>query len=95
MTIEIFLQKLVNNGLKEIEISLIILNVLFSFALIYSFLKIFLSINCLKEIIDIFEDFGLISYRYSSMYYYFNSLRTLLVFPDFGNETIFETMKDG
>jgi hypothetical protein len=26
------------------------------------------------------------------MYYYFNSLRTLLVFPDFGDETIFETM---
>ena len=26
------------------------------------------------------------------MYYYFNSLRTLLVFPEFGNETILETM---
>ena len=90
----IFLKKLVNNGLKEINNSILILNALFFFALIYGIVKIILSINCLKQIIEIFEDFGVLSYRYSSIYYYFNSLRTLLVFPDFGNETIFETMKD-
>ena len=94
MTTEIFLQKLVNNGLKEIKISMFILNFLFFIVIIYVSVKIIFSLNFITEIIGIFEDFGVLSYRYSSMYYYFNSLRTLLVFPDFGNETIFETMNE-
>ena len=94
MTTEMFLKKLVNNSLKEIKISIFILNVLFFFVIVYVSVKIVFSLNFITEIIEIFEDFGVLSYRYSSMYYYFNSLRTLLVFPDFGNETIFETMNE-
>ena len=94
MKIEIFLKKLVNIILKKIKISLFILNVLFFFGIIYVSVKIIFSLNFIKEIKEIFEDFGVLSYRYSSMYYYFNSLRTLLVFPGFGNETIFETINE-
>ena len=94
MTADIFLKKLVNNGLKEIKISLIVLFILFIFVIVYVSVKIIISLNFINEIKGIFEDFGVLSYRYSSMYYYFNSLRTLLVFPDFGNETIFETMNE-
>ena len=94
MTSEMFLKKLVNNGINEIKISIYILNILFILAIIYGFIKIVFSVKCLMEIIEIFEDFSVISYRYSSIYYYFNSLRTLLVFPDFGNETIFDTINE-
>ena len=94
MTAQIFLKKLENNGIKDIKISRIALLILFIMVVIYVLVKIYISLNFISEIKGIFDDFGVLSYRYSSMYYYFNSLRTLLVFPEFGNETIFETMND-
>ena len=94
MTAQIFLKKLENNGIKDIKISRIWLLILFIIVVVYVLLKIFISLNFISEIKGIFDDFGVLSYRYSSMYYYFNSIRTLLVFPEFGNETIFETMND-
>jgi hypothetical protein len=92
MTAQMFLKNLENNGIREIKISRIVLLILFIFVVIYVLVKIYISLNFISEIKGIFDDFGVLSYRYSSMYYYFNSLRTLLVFPDFGDETIFETM---
>ena len=92
MTVEIFMAKLKNNGIRNIKISRIVLLILFIFVVIYVSVKIYISLDFISEIKGIFDDFGVLSYRYSSMYYYFNSLRTLLVFPDFGSETIFETM---
>jgi hypothetical protein len=86
ITAEIFLEKLDNKGLKEIKIYLIILLILFICVIIYVIVKIVVSLNFITEIKEIFEDFGVISYRYSSIYYYFNTLRTLLVFPDYENE---------
>ena len=88
LTAEIFLKKLVNNGLKEVKYSLIILLVLFILFIVYASLKIIISLNFITEIRGIFEDFGVLAYRYSSMYYYFNSLRTILVFPSFGQPKI-------
>jgi len=94
MTAQMFLKKLENNGIREIKISRILLLFLFIFAVVYVLVKIYISLNFISEIKGIFDDFGVLSYRYSSMYYYFNSLRTLLVFPEFGNQTIFETMNE-
>ena len=94
MTAQMFMKKLENNGIREIKISRIVLLILFIFVVIYVSVKIYISLNFISEIKGIFDDFGVLSYRYSSMYYYFNSLRTLLVFPEFGNETIFETMNE-
>ena len=88
MTAEIFLEKLVNNGLIEVKFSLIILLILFIFFIVYAALKIYISLNFITEIKGIFEDFGVLAYRYSSMYYYFNSLRTILVFPKYRKESI-------
>ena len=70
------------------------INILFFLVVIYASLKMLLSLNFITELVEIFEDFGVLSYRYSSIYYYFNSLRTILVFPDFGNATIFEAMNE-
>ena len=92
MTVELFISKLENNGIKNIKISRIVLLILFIFVIVYVSVKIYISLDFISEIKGIFDDFGVLSYRYSSMYYYFNSLRTLLVFPEFGSERIFETM---
>ena len=92
LTEEIFLKKLINNGFIEIKLSFLIFLTLLLISLIYISVKIIISVDFLSKIIEIFTDFGALSYRYSSIYYYFNSFRTLLVFPDFGNETILETM---
>ena len=93
MTAEIFLNKLANSILKEIKISLIILFILFIFLIVYASVKVVISLNFIIEIKEIFEDFGVLSYVYSYIYYYFNSLRTELVFPDFGNENLLEEMQ--
>ena len=92
MTAQIFLKKFENNGIRDIKVSRIVLLILFIFVVIYVSVKIYISLNFISEIKGIFDDFGVLLYRYSSMYYYFNSLRILLVFPEFGNETILETM---
>ena len=94
MTVELFISKLENNGIKNIKLSRLALLMLFIVALVYVSVKIYISLDFITEIKGIFEDFNVLSFRYSSMYYYFNSLRTLLVFPDFGSEAIFETMNE-
>ena len=92
LTAEIFLKKLVNNGLMEVKYSIIILLILFIIFIIYATLKIIISLNFITEIKGIFDDFGVLAYRYSSMYYYFNSLRTILVFPKFGKDSILDSI---
>ena len=61
--------------------------------LIYFFVKLFVSIGFIDDIKNIFDDFGTVSFKYSMVYYYFNTLRVLLVVPDFTNEQIFDTME--
>ena len=46
----------------------------------------------INDIKNIFDDFGTVSYKYSMVYYYFNTIRVLLIVPDFTNEEIFSTM---
>jgi hypothetical protein len=94
MAMELFISKLENNGIKNIKLSRLALLMLFIVALVYVSVKIYISLDFITEIKGIFEDFDVLSFRYSSLYYYFNSLRTLLVFPDFGSEAIFETMNE-
>ena len=52
-----------------------------------------MSLNFCSDIKRIFNDFGSITSRSSIVYYYFNSLRVLLLVPQFGDVTIFKDMK--
>jgi hypothetical protein len=79
-------------GIFQIKIIIYIFVLLFLVILIYFFVKIFISIGFIDDIKNIFDDFGTVSFKYSMVYYYFNTLRVLLVIPDFTDETIFETM---
>jgi hypothetical protein len=52
-----------------------------------------MSLNFCSDIKRIFNDFGSITSRSSIVYYYFNSLRVLLLVPQFGDKIIFNDMK--
>ena len=92
VTTDIILEKTENMGIFQIKIIIYIFVLLFLVILIYFFVKIFISIGFIDDIKNIFDDFGTVSFKYSMVYYYFNTLRVLLVIPDFTDETIFETM---
>ena len=55
-------------------------------------MKLFISIGFIDDIKNIFDDFGTVSFKYSMIYYYFNTLKALLVVLSFTDENIFEAM---
>ena len=89
---DIILEKTENKGILQISIITYIFVLLFLVILVYFFVKIFISLGFINDIKNIFDDFGTVSYKYSMVYYYFNTLRVLLVVPKFTNEEIFDTM---
>ena len=92
VTTDVILAKTENLGILQIKLIIYIFILLFLVILIYFFVKLFISIGFIDDIKNIFDDFGTVSFKYSMVYYYFNTLRVLLVIPDFTDETIFETM---
>ena len=92
VTTDIILAKTENMGIFQIKIIIYIFVLLFLVILIYFFVKLFISIGFIDDIKNIFDDFGTVSFKYSMVYYYFNTLRVLLVIPEFTDEKIFETM---
>ena len=93
VTTDMILEKTQNKGIFQIKVMIYIFIVLFCVILIYFFVKLFVSIGFIDDIKNIFDDFGTVSFKYSMVYYYFNTLRVLLVVPDFTDETIFDTME--
>jgi hypothetical protein len=91
---DIILEKTENKGILQITIIIYIFALLFLVILVYFFVKIFVSLGFITDIKNIFDDFGTVSYKYSMVYYYFNTIRVLLIVPKFTNEEIFETMTE-
>ena len=89
---DIILEKTENKGILQISIIIYIFVFLFLVILIYFFVKIFVSLGFINDIKNIFDDFGTVSYKYSMVYYYFNTIRVLLIIPKFTTEKIFDTM---
>ena len=94
VTTDIILSKTQNKGILQIKIIIYIFVLLFLVILIYFFVKLFISIGFIDDIKNIFDDFGTVSFKYSMVYYYFNTLRVLLVIPEFTDQNIFTTMTD-
>ena len=92
LSTDIILEKTENNGIFQISIITYIFVFLFLIILVYFFVKIFISLGFINDIKNIFDDFGTVSYKYSMVYYYFNTIRVLLIVPKFSNEGIFDTM---
>ena len=93
VTTDMILAKTQNKGIFQIKIMTYIFVILFCVILIYFFVKLFISIGFIDDIKNIFDDFGTVSFKYSMVYYYFNTLRILLVAPTFTNEKIFDSME--
>jgi len=93
VTTDMILAKTQNKGIFQIKIMIYIFVILFCVILIYFFVKLFISIGFIDDIKNIFDDFGTVSFKYSMVYYYFNTLRILLVAPTFTNEKIFDSME--
>ena len=94
VTTDMILSKTQNKGIFQIKVLNYIFVLLFLVILIYFFIKLFISIGFIDDIKNIFDDFGTVSFKYSMVYYYFNTLRVLLVIPSFTNQKIFETMTE-
>ena len=94
VTTDMILEKTQNKGIFQIKVMIYIFIILFIVILIYFFVKLFVSIGFIDDIKNIFDDFGTVSFKYSMVYYYFNTLRVLLVVPDFTDEKIFDSMQD-
>ena len=93
VTTDMILEKTQNKGIFQIKVMIYIFIVLFFVILVYFFVKLFVSIGFIDDIKNIFDDFGTVSFKYSMVYYYFNTLRVLLVVPSFTNELIFDSME--
>ena len=94
MTSEIILNKMHNDGIIQIKLLNIILLSLYIIIIVYFFVKLFMSLNFCSDIKRIFLDFGCITSRSSSVFYYFDSMKILLIVPAFGDKEIFEQMID-
>ena len=94
LTSEIILNKMYNDGIIQIKVLNIILLGLYIIIIIYFFVKLFMSLNFCSDIKRIFLDFGSITSRSSSVFYYFDSMKILLIVPEFGDENIFKEMVD-
>ena len=94
VTTDIILSKTQNKGILEIKILIYVFIMLFLVILIYFFVKLIVSIGFIDDIKNIFHDFGTVSFKYSMVYYYFNTLRVLLVVPSFTDKNIFITMQE-
>ena len=94
LTSEIILNKMYNDGIIQIKVLNIILLGLYIIIIIYFFVKLFMSLNFCSDIKRIFLNFGSITSRSSSVFYYFDSMKILLIVPEFGDENIFKEMVD-
>jgi hypothetical protein len=93
LTTELILKKTYNYGIIQIKILNIALTGLYVIIIAYFFIKLFMSLNFCSDIKRIFNDFGSITSRSSLVYYYFNSIKILLLVPKFGEPSIFKDMK--
>ena len=94
LTSEKILNKMYNDGIIQIKILYAVLLGLYIIIIVYFFVKLFMSLNFCSDIKRIFDDFGSISSRSSSVFYYWNSIKILLLVPSFGDQSVFQKMID-
>ena len=78
-----------NPGIKKIKYFLLLISFFLLIIIIYFFLKIENSLSYIHDIKTIFFDFGQLTYRYTLAFYYYNSLRVLLISKNNGRKDVF------
>ena len=77
------------------KIYLIVMFLLFSGILIFSIYKFKFTLNSNNKIKNFFLDFSIITNRYAILYYYFNQIRTLLIYPQEEKKKKLEVIMEG
>ena len=75
-----------------IKAHILIILILFLLILFLSIYKIIYSFKRINTLDHFFSDFYVITNRYSILYYFHNTLRTLLIFPDDNKKKVFESI---
>ena len=78
-----------------IKIYYIIMLLLFLAIIIFSIYKIKFSLDCNTKFKNFFSDFSTITNRYAILYYYFNAVRTLLIYPEDERKRKLELVMEG
>ena len=91
---ELILNKSNKSYIFIIKFYIIIFMILFLAIIIFSIFKIQYTINFNKKYENFFIDFTTITNRYSLLYYYYNILRTLLIYPEGDYKLEFEKIMD-
>jgi hypothetical protein len=68
---------------------------LFLTIVVFIIYKIKFSLDCYTKFKNFFSDFSIITNRYAILYYYFNAIRTLLIYPDDERKKIYEKVMEG
>ena len=68
---------------------------LFLAIIIFSIYKIKFSLDCNTKFKNFFSDFSTITNRYAILYYYFNAVRTLLIYPEDDRKKKLELVMEG
>ena len=90
---------LINKSNKSLVllIKVYFITMLLLFLVIVTFIiyKIIFSLNCNLKFKNFFSDFTIITNRYAILYYYFNAIRTLLIYPDDERKKKYEKVMEG
>ena len=78
-----------------IKIYLIFMLLLFLAIVAFIIYKIKFSLNCNIKFRNFFQDFSTITNRYAILYYYFNAIRTLLIYPNDERKIAYEKVMEG
>ena len=92
---EIILNKSNKNLILIIKIYYLIMGLLFSSIIGFNIYKIIFTLNYNKKFQNFFTDFTIITNRYTILYYYFNVIRTLLIYPDGDRKRHLESVMEG
>ena len=92
LTIEKILEKTTCKLINKIKRNIFVLIVILLIIFLYFITKLFISLQQINKLSQLFDDFGYIIQQYSMTYFYYNNFRLLIINQKLGNETIFYSM---
>ena len=78
--------------INKIKINITFLIITLLVIISYFFFKLFISLEQINTMSQLFDDFGHVTRRYSLTYYYFENICLLIINKKLGDESVFDTM---
>ena len=80
--------------IKKIKINIILLIMTLLIIIAFFIVKLYISIQQVNTMSQLFDDFGYVTRQYSLTYYYYNNLCLLIINQKLGTESVFYTIVD-